>query len=156
MQEVIVYLGSQHRFFDEALRSLYTLFLLDLRDMMEQTIVSHQHSERTTNLFVGFIRLLPRHFMEHHDIGFYADELNITTTHLSRIVRQLTGRTVVDYINQMLLMEAMWLLQTTTLSLDAIAERLHFANQSSFGKFFRRMKGTSPKHYRKKSDGTAG
>ena len=87
--------------------------------------------------------------------GYYHEEyqteiadLCITTTHLSRIVRQVTGRTVVDYVNQMLLMEASWLLQTTDLPLAVIAERLHFADQSSFGKFFRRMKGVSPKAYR--------
>ena len=60
----------------------------------------------------------------------------------------MTGRTVVDYINQMLLMEASWLLQTTDLSIAAISERLHFSDQSSFGRFFTRMKGMSPKRFR--------
>ena len=64
-------------------------------------------------------------------------------------MRQITNHTVVDYVNQMLLMEASWLLQTTDLSIAAIAERLHFANPSSFGTFFSRLKGTSPKAYRR-------
>ena len=148
MVEVVEYQQSSHRFRDEALRTLYTLFLLDLSDVQERAVGNHRYSERTTELFVGFIRLLSIHFVEHHDIGFYASELCITTTHLSRIVRHVTGRTVVDYVNQMLLMEASWLLQTTDLPLAVIAERLHFADQSSFGKFFRRMKGVSPKAYR--------
>ncbi len=148
IQEIIRYLGSSHHFLKESLRTLYTLFVLDLRSMMEQTIGHQSHSERTAELFINFIRLLPKHFVEHHDISFYAEELCITTTHLSRIVRQITGRTVVDHINQMLLMESMWLLQTSDLSIAAIAERLHFADQSSFGKFFHRLKGISPKSYR--------
>ena len=94
------------------------------------------------------MRLLPQHFVKHHDIGFYASELCITPTHLSRVVRQITGRTVVDYVNQMLLMEATFLLKTTDLSLAAIAERLRFADQSSFSKFFLRMKGINPKRFR--------
>ena len=57
-------------------------------------------------MFVGFISLLPQNFMAHHDIAYYADALNITTTYLSRVVRQLTGRTVVGYVNQFLPMEA--------------------------------------------------
>ena len=149
MQEIVEYQESSHRFLDECLRTLYALFVLDLRNMMEQAIGRHQTSERTTELFISFMRLLPRHFAEHHDVGFYADSLFITTTHLSRIVRQITNHTVVDYVNQMLLMEASWLLQTTDLSIAAIAERLHFANPSSFGKFFSRLKGTSPKAYRR-------
>lgn len=148
MREVINYQFSNHRFRTEALRTLYTLFLLDLTDIQERVVSNHKYSIRTTEILIGFMRLLPQHFIEHHDIAFYASELCITTTHLSRIVRQITGRTVMDYINQMLLMEASWLLQTTDLSLASIAERLHFADQSSFSKFFSRMKGVNPKCYR--------
>lgn len=148
MKEITDYLSSSHRFKDDCLRTLYTLFVLDLRNMMEQSIGTYQTSERTTALFINFMRLLPHHFVEHHDIKFYADQLHVTPTHLSRIVRQVTQRTVIDYINHMLLMESSWLLKTTHLSLAAIAERLHFADQSSFSKFFQRMKGISPKQFR--------
>ena len=148
MLEIIRYQHSNHRYLHEALRTLFTQFVLDLMDAMAQNIGPSQVSERTTERFVAFMRLLNQHFIEHHDIGFYADQLHITPIHLSRIVRQVTGRTVVDYINQMLLMEASWLLQTTDLSIAAISERLHFADQSSFGRFFTRMKGISPKQYR--------
>ena len=148
MLEIIRYQHSHHRYLREVLRTLFTQFALDLMDAMAQNIGPGQVSERTTELFIAFMRLLNQHFIEHHDIGFYAEGLHITTIHLSRIVRQMTGRTVVDYINQMLLMEASWLLQTTDLSISAIAERLHFSDQSSFGRFFTRMKGISPKTYR--------
>ena len=64
------------------------------------------------------------------------------------MVRQVTGRTVVDYINQMLLMEASFLLQTSQLSIAQIADHLHFADTPSFSKFFLRMKGVNPRQYR--------
>jgi len=147
MQEIIRYQKSSHHFLHESLRTLYTLFILDLRNAMEPS-VSSKSEEKIADLFVKFIRLLPRYFNEHHDIGFYADKLNITTTHLSRIVRQITGRTVVDHINQMLLMEASYLLNTTSMSITQIAESLNFADISSFSKFFTRMKGISPHQYR--------
>lgn len=67
---------------------------------------------------------------------------------LSRVVRQVTGRTVIDYINQMLLMEASFLLRTTSMSITQIADRLHFADSPSFSKFFSRLKGLSPKEYK--------
>ena len=146
--EIIRYQHSHHRYLHEALRTLFTQFVLDLMDAMAQNIGPSQVSERTTELFIAFMRLLNTHFIEHHDIGFYADRLHITTIHLSRIVRQVTGHTVIDYINQMLMMEASWLLQATDLSIAAISERLHFSDQSSFGRFFLRMKGMSPKRFR--------
>ena len=148
MLEIIRYLHSDHRYLYEALRTLFTQFVLDLMDAMAQNIGPGHMSERATELFIAFMQLLNQHFIEHHAIGFYADRLHITNIHLSRIVRQVTGRTVVDYINQMLLMEASWLLQTSDLSIAAISERLHFSDQSSFGRFFTRMKGINPKRYR--------
>ena len=91
---------------------------------------------------------MPHHFAEHHDIAFYAQQLNITPVYLSRIVRQVTGRTVIDYVNQFLVMEASFLLRTSQLSIMQIAEQLHFAVQPSFSKFFSRKKGRSPRAYR--------
>ena len=154
MREIIDYQYSSHRFRSEVLRNLYTVFLLDLNDLQVRVVGSNQHSGRSTEIFVGFMRLLPVHFLEHRDIGFYASELCITTTHLSRVVRQITGRTVMDYINQMLLMEALWLLQTTTMTLAVIADHLHFADQASFSKFFTRLKGMPPTAYRNKNGDT--
>ena len=134
----------------ESLRMLYSIFLNDLTGMMERTIREHRFPKRVEELFLEFLYLLPPHFAEHHDIGFYASELCITTTYLSRIVRQVSGgRTVVDYINQLLLMEATYLLRQTSLSIAQIADRLHFAETTTFSRFFQRMKGMNPRQFRK-------
>ena len=75
---------------------------------------------------------------------------NITTTYLSRVVRQVSGgRTVVDYINQMLLMEATFLLRQTSLSITQISDQLHFAEVTTFARFFNRMQGMTPREFRK-------
>ena len=148
MREINGYLHSNHIYKEKILNMLYAVFLLDLQNAQTQAIPHRSVPQRVEEIFLDFIRLLPDHFAEHHDIAFYADQLCITTTHLSRIVRQITGRTVVDYINRMLLMEASWLLQNTNLSIQEIAERLNFATQSTFTRFFSRLKGTSPKAFR--------
>ena len=149
MREIIGYLHSNHIYKGEVLRMLYSIFLLDLQNAQQRAIVHRQTPQRVEEIFIGFIRLLPSHFAEHHDIAFYADRLHITPVYLSRVVRQVTGRTVVDYINQMLLMEASFLLRMSPMSITQIADHLHFADTPSFSKFFSRLKGMSPKEYRK-------
>lgn len=135
---------------NDSLKMLYNLFLLDLSAIQEHSIREHRFPKRVEEIFLGFLGLLPRHFIEHHDIGFYASELCITTTYLSRVVRQVSGgRTVIDYINQLLLMEATFLLRQTSLSIAQIADRLHFAESTTFTRFFQRMKGMNPRMYRK-------
>ena len=149
MREIIGYIHSDHIYKGEVLRMLYSIFLLDLQNAQQRSIMHRQTPQRVEEIFIEFVRLLPRHFVEHHDIPFYADRLHISTVYLSRVVRQITGRTVVDYINHMLLIEASFLLKTTQLSIAQIADYLHFADTPSFSKFFSRMKGMSPKDYRK-------
>ena len=135
---------------NESLQMLYNLFLLDLSAIQQHSIREHRFPKRVEEIFLGFLGLLPQHFIEHHDISFYASRLCITTTYLSRVVRQVSGgRTVVDYINQLLLMEATFLLRQTSLSIAQIADRLHFAETTTFARFFYRMKGVNPREFRK-------
>lgn len=148
MREIIAYLHSNHIYRQEILRMLYAVFLLDVQNVQQQAITRRQIPQRVEEIFIGFIRLLPQHFAEHRDIAFYASRLNISQVYLSRVVRQVTGRTVIGYINQMLLMEASFLLRTTSMSITQIADRLHFSDSPSFSKFFSRLKGMSPRQFR--------
>jgi AraC-like DNA-binding protein len=148
MREIINYLHSDNTYKQQVLRMLYAIFLLDLQNAQDRIIVQRHVPQRIEEIFIGFNRLLPLHFVEHHDIGFYADRLHITSDYLSRVVKRVTGRTVIDYINQMLLMEASFLLRTSKLSIAQIGQRLNFADAPSFTKFFSRLKGMTPKEYR--------
>lgn len=130
------------------LRMLYAIFLLDLQSVQDRAIAHRIVSQCIEEIFICFIRLLPLHFAEHHDIAYYASQLHVSTVYLSSVVRQVSGRTVVDYVNQFLIMEASFLLRTTQLTIGQIADRLHFADTASFSKFFLRKKGVSPKAYR--------
>jgi len=142
-------LSTDHPFRSECLRTTYGLFLLELNAIQERTICNRRFPKRIEELFFDFLRLVPIHFAEHHDVAFYSSGLCITPRYLSQIVRDISGRTVVDHINQMLLMEASYLLQQTSLPIADIAVRLHFSETASFTRFFTRMKGITPSEYRK-------
>jgi len=142
-------LSPDHPFRSECLRTTYGLFLLELNAIQERTIRDRRFPKRIEELFFDFLRLVPVHFSEHHNVAFYASQLCITPRYLSQIVREVSGRTVVDYINQMLLMEASYLLQQTSLSIVQIADRLHFSEAASFTRFFTRMKGMTPREFRR-------
>lgn len=148
LEEIKAYLHTDSAGKSEILKHLYAIFLLEVQDVQEQSILSSPVSRRVEELFIQFIRLLPHNCSSHHGIGFYASELHVTTTYLSRIVRIVSGRTVVDYINQFLVQEATFLLKTSSLSISQIADRLHFYDIASFSKFFSRMTGVPPKRYR--------
>lgn len=144
------YFHTQGAHQEESLRMIYNLFLLELSQLQVKEISTKEVSKRQEEIFWAFHQLLPEHFLKHHDIAFYADQLAITPTYLSRVVREMSGgRTVMDYINEMLLMEATFLLHQSSMTLSQISDHLHFAEPTTFTRFFTRLKGVSPKEYRK-------
>ena len=48
-----------------------------------------------------------------------------------------------------MILEAKAMLKSSEQSIQEIADELHFANQSFFGKYFKHHTGFSPKEYRK-------
>lgn len=148
MQMISDYIQHPSSSTGEVLNNLLSIFLLNLHDSLECTPRKHRITKRDEAVFMSFYDLLRHNFLEQRRIAYYADQLNMTPTHLSRIVKSLTGRTVIDFIDQLVMMEAIWLLLSTELTVSQIADRLKFASVSSFDKFFTRVKGQSPKQVR--------
>ncbi len=128
---------------------LCCLLLLQTADTFCQ---SNRHMpvyvKRSGEIFRKFRKLLTAHYRQHHDIGFYADELHISTTYLSRIVKQTTGNTVRFLISELLCADARRMLVCTDLDIKEIASQLGFSDQSVFGKFFVKKTGLSPLKFR--------
>ena len=128
---------------------LCCLLLLQTADTFCQ---SNRHMpvyvKRSGEIFRKFRKLLTAHYRQHHDIGFYADELNISTTYLSRIVKQTTGNTVRFLISELICADARRMLVCTDLDIKEIASQLGFSDQSVFGKFFVKKTGLSPLKFR--------
>ncbi len=130
---------------------LYSLCGVFLFDLLEEQGVEMQASSaprRGDELLQSFLSLVNDHYTEEHELPFYAEQLCITTTYLSRLVRQIFGCTAKDIINRALISESEYLLRTSQQTIAQIADTLHFADQSSFHHFFTRHKGVSPSAFR--------
>ena len=133
---------------DKLLQMYYSAIIAELTVLHDFAAARGNFSRRTEDVFVRFYSLMRQNFIEHRNLSFYAASLHITTTYLSRVVRELTGQTVIALIDRMLLNEALWFLQTTELSITEIAYRLHFSSPAAFCKFFHRMTAKTPKEFR--------
>lgn len=148
LKEIIGYLWSDNLLKHEACQSLFTLFLIDLIAYQKREWSVSTFSKKTEQTVLEFLKLVSSDYRLHHDIKYYASALSISPIYLSRIVKEVTGMTVMDHIDNMLLMDASWMLRVTGDSIKDISEKLHFSDQASFSKFFKRMKGISPKDFR--------
>jgi len=76
----------------------------------------------------------------------------VSSRHLLRLYRNLSGETVTAHIQRAQVSRARDLLTTTDLPLKEIAGRLGFSRSGSFSTAFRRATGVSPKLYRQRRD----
>lgn len=136
---------------DGILRYLCGVVLLQMADIFEAKAPQDtENLKRQKDLFRQFKKLLMTNYRQQHTIAFYADQLHISNAYLSRIIKSVTGRTVLSHINELLCADACRLLACTNMDIKEIANLLGFTSQSAFGKFFMRQQKTTPLKYRMK------
>jgi len=104
---------------------------------------------RKESLVVKFVDQVARHFRAERNVIEYGRKLNITPKYLTETVKQITGKTAGELIDEFVIMEAKALLLDQGLSISQIADELNFSDQSFFGKYFKRLVGVSPSNYRR-------
>lgn len=117
----------------------------------KETEASNQKTKyrRPTTYVRDFMKLLHLNYMRERSSEFYASQLCISSKYLSIIVKEVTGRSVSDWISEFVVMEAKNLLRFSGKSVQQVAYALNFSTQSSFGKYFKRLTGISPTEYQR-------
>ena len=116
--------------------------------------VSHLHTRppsRKTQRVEKFRALVDENYKKHKPITAYADQLGITPGQLSRLCREVLGVSSLDVINTRLVHEAQRELVYTSSSIKQVADALGFADETYFGRFFRKHTAMSPREFRTKT-----
>lgn len=108
-----------------------------------------KNKSRKEYIFERFYETLIESYQSERSVKFYADQLCLTPKHLSGVVKEVSGKTVGEWVDELVILEAKALLNSSSMNIQEIADRLNFANQSFFGKYFKHYTGMSPKDYRK-------
>ena len=108
-----------------------------------------QRSARLNQVFEQFLALVNEYHCSERGMSFYADKLCLTPKYLSKLVKQASGKSAPDWIDEFVVLEAKNLLKHTDLAIKEIVYRLHFPNQSVFFRFFKTHTGMTPSEYRK-------
>ncbi|MDE5744711.1 MAG: AraC family transcriptional regulator [Paramuribaculum sp.] len=104
---------------------------------------------RRSSYVKDFIRLVHEHHRRERSVSFYASKLFISPKYLSLIVKESTGKSAAEWIDEYVVLEAKNLLRFSGKNVQQIAYELNFTNQSSFGKYFKHLTGMSPTEYQK-------
>lgn len=122
-------------------------------EMASGKVPVKEKSSRGEKVFIGFMQSLGQRYAERYPVGRYADEANLSVRHFSKIIRDYTGQTPMQWIISYTISQAKRLLTQTGLSVKEIAEKLGFPEQFTFRKYFKTHTGMSPTDFRRKNIG---
>lgn len=77
-----------------------------------------------------------------------AKDIGISYSYMRKIVYELTGKSLIDYINLLRIEKAKRLLLETKLNMKQIAAEVGYYNVQSFNRFFRKYEGMPPSSYK--------
>ncbi len=144
--------GQETEFAESIICELVTAAIYKTADITNNYIALHPEitsmNSRAEEYFCKFIDLLSLNFKQERMVGFYARQLCITPKYLTTLIKQVSGKSVSDWIDQFVIIEAKTLLRYSSMSIQEIAYTLHFPNQSFFGSYFKRLTGMSPSQYK--------
>lgn len=105
--------------------------------------------DRSSDYFKQLVSLLHEHYRTERSVEFYADKMNLTPKHLSRVVRNYSGKSVHQWIDEFVVLEIKNLLKYSDMSIQQISYELNFPNPSFMGQYFKRITGKTPGEYRR-------
>lgn len=106
---------------------------------------------RRGKTFQNFLVSLYGNFQTHRDVKFYAGQQCLTPRYFSTLIHEVSGKTPLQWISMFVIMEAKRLLSDPKISIKEAAHRLHFTDQSFFGRYFKLYAGCSPSEYKSSS-----
>lgn len=127
--------------------SLQTI-LTSIRLIYRNYSGEHNGSNRKREICRKLIQAVTKHYKEERHAQFYAARLGISLQHLSTTVREVTGKSVLDTIAYIVIMDAKAKLKGTNMTIQEIAYSLNFPSAPSSGKYFKRYVGMTPLEFR--------
>jgi AraC-like DNA-binding protein len=140
---------SPHPYKNEILKNLIDVLLYEVASIYSEQSFSANSRTRSQLLSADFKDLVNMHSSIERGVKYYADKLFVTPGHLTETVKEVTGRTAGEWIDEAVILQAKVLLQDPAISIAQISDLLHFSDQSIFGKFFKNITGLSPVAYKR-------
>lgn len=164
---IVISVHDEFQFVQQALRSGVADYLLkpieedELRISLEKWLnmrkeevekdkedlpVNEQVSSSTIEEVLNYIKKTP---LNEVTLQAAAEKVHVNPSYLSQLFKQQLNQKFVDYLTEQRIKESKRLLQTTTLRMAEIAERVGYSDLAYFSNNFKKIIGCSPSEFRK-------
>ena len=130
--------------------NLSELQSMDVTMLRKYAMLVHNQSTKDLSPLVRkCVENIHFYYRENISLESLANECAVTPNYLSTQFRKETGVTLIHYLHNIRIQQAILLLNTTQYSIQEIAEQCGFADANYFIRIFKKRNGMSPNVYRK-------
>ena len=123
--------------------------VMEILTALGESIEAKRESDPQSDLIKTAQRFIMENLDKNIGVAEIASLLNVSREHLSRVFKEQTGTTPLDYMHRKKIRHACHLLRNTTLSCKEIAQRTGYENANSFSRVFKSFLHFSPAEVRK-------
>ena len=120
--------------------------LLEMTQTKSTEKVVYSRREATV---ASFLQLLSTNYNMHRTVAYYSQQACLTPRYFSKLVKEQTGLTAMDWIVQITIAHAKNFLVESDIQIKTLAQELGFSEQFTFRKYFKKYTGFSPTAYRR-------
>lgn len=107
------------------------------------------YKKNENQIVIAVIKFIEDNYSEEIDVNDISQHVYLSYSYISRLFKDYTGDTIVNYINNRRLRKAQYLLKCTSKSINDISSEVGFNNQNYFCNIFKKTFNIAPIAFRK-------
>lgn len=151
LEEIFAEYSAQKIGFDLAVKAkLYELLTYLVRNHINRSITQEEYLSRTNRLarLAPAVEYIQNYYNTEISYAELAKMINVSKYHFCHLFKEATGKTVVQYINDIRLDKAYELLKNTDMNITQVSMSVGFNDMNYFSRIFRRKKKLAPSKVR--------
>ena len=139
-------LKQENLFAGEVIKAyLIDFFVMSIRKLgyIEDKSNKKTHKQNLLQAYQDLLEYIDANYAE-VEFEKCAKLMHFTPQHFSKVFKDISGITLTDYLNYVRIEKAVTFIQTTNMSITAIADKCGFNNIRSFNRIFKEITGTTP------------
>jgi AraC-like DNA-binding protein len=124
--------------------------VLLLRNHIDKFISSHEYSSKLNNLnrLENIFKYIDSNYNKKISTLELSNQIHLSSLHFCRLFKQITGKTSVEYINEIRLQKSIEMMKNHNMNITEVASHCGFDNINYFSRLFKKHYKISPSKYR--------
>ena len=124
--------------------------ILKIKDIYLKIINNVNEKKKCSPMALLTIKYIEENYYSNDlNINDISDKLEVTSSYLSKLLKKETGLSFIDYLTNIRIKKAMYIMEDPTIKIYDVAELVGYSNQHYFCRAFKRVVGFSPTEYKR-------